>query len=372
MKFADIPAQYHIKERLVTLADTDRIPHAILLEGRAGIGKFLLARAFAQYLHCTHRIDGDSCGTCPSCIQHQSLNHIDTHYVFPILKAKSPSAISDDLFSEWKDYLRESPFMDFNVWLKYLGNDNGKPAIYVNESIELIRKLNFTSHNSRYKVVLLWLPERMNDECANKLLKLIEEPPADTLFILSSDNSAEILPTIYSRLQRIEVPPIDETDIESYLNYNLKIDRNTAHDAAHLSNGSITTAISLAVTSDKKSEYFEFFVNLMRLAYQRKIFDLRAWAEAVSKQGRERLSEFLTYCERMIGENFIFNLQDDRLTYLASAESAFSKNFARFISEKNVEKLRQIFIDARIDINANGNAKIIMFDVAVKTILLLK
>lgn len=370
MKFSEIQAHEDVKRRLTRMVDDNHLPHALLLHGRPGIGKFMMARALAQYIHCQNRQNGDSCGKCPACIQHQSLNHVDTYYSFPIIKAKGN--ISDDCMTEWREFLAENPYMNFRDWQAKLGNANAQPMIYVNESAELMRKLSFTTNNSRYMVVILWLPEKMNAECSNKQLKLIEEPFPDTLFIFVSDNPSAILSTIYSRLQRIEMKRLPDNVVAHYLTANYSVDEVSAGFLAHMAEGSIQQAVESISTSDESAEMFKLFVKLMRDAYQKKILELRKWAAEVADMGREKSMRFMSYCERLIGENYIFNLRNNDLIYLTAEEFNFSKNFARFINERNVLQLRRLFIDARTDIAGNTNAKMVTFDIAVKVILLLK
>lgn len=374
MKFSDIPAHDSVKQQLVDMVDNNRIPHALLLEGKSGIGKMMLARAFAQYIHCTGRRDGDSCGVCPSCIQHKSFNHIDTHYSYPVIKLKNRSgaAISDDWAEQWRQFLDDSPYMDMNSWVELLGNANAQPQIFVDESGSLIRKLNFTSHAAQFKIVLMWLPERMNEPCANKLLKLLEEPHDDTLFILVSNEPAKILPTIYSRLRRIEVKRLSDETVGKYLTDHYGTDRDAAEGIARLAEGSILEAVRRLSTSDESRQFLEMFMSLMRLAYQKKVGALRIWSNDAADFGREKCCRLLEYCERLTGENYIYNLNDRRLVALDNEESRFSANFARFINERNVERLRSLFIEARRDIAGNANAKIVLFDVAVSIILCLK
>ena len=205
MKFADIPGHSDIKRDLAQMVDSGRLPHALLLEGPEGCGKFALARALAQYIQCDNRHDGDSCGTCPACRQHQAHQFIDTLYSFPVAKKNSKPTISDDFRQEFNTFMDQNPFMDFDRWPAMLDNTNAQPKFYVEEGNELIRRLSYTAHSARYKSVLMWLPERMNEDTANKMLKIVEEPYPDTLFIMTSDNPREILPTIYSRVQRIKV-----------------------------------------------------------------------------------------------------------------------------------------------------------------------
>ena len=373
MKFSDIPAHNFAKQKLRTFVDRNKIPHAILLEGPSGIGKYALARAFTQYIHCQNRQDGDSCGMCPSCLQHESFNHIDTHFVFPVVKKSSPKkSFSDDYIDAWKDFLSENPYMDFQKWLVALDNVNAQPVIYVDESEELIRKLNFTSHQAKYKVVLFWLPERMNQECANKLLKLIEEPYGDTLFVFVSNNSREILPTIYSRTQRIELKRLSDDVIAQYLVDNYAVEGQDALALAHIADGNIIEADKIVSLSKENQKFLELFIQLMRLSYQRKVKELKSWSVDVAGLGREQIMRFLTYTQRLIRENFIYNLSVSELNYLNREEAQFSQNFAKFITESNVIKLIDVFNKALTDILGNANAKIVLYDMSIKVILLLK
>lgn len=372
MKFSDIPGHENVKERLRSMVNDDRLPHALLLQGPPGVGKFAMARALAQYIHCENRHDGDSCGCCPACIQQQSFNHIDTIFSFPVVKGKNREATSDDYITDWRDFISENPYMDFSRWLSALGNANAKPVMYVEESAALIHKLNFTAHKARYKTVLMWLPERMNTECANKLLKLVEEPFADTIFIMASNAPQEILPTIYSRTQRIEMKRLADSTVASYLSDNMGIDPTDALAVAHLSEGNMLEAIKQVSLGNQRRESLELFMRLMREAYKRDIRALKQWSVDVAALGREGEITFLTYCERMVRENFIYNLRQPALNYLNRDEAGFSSKFARFITERNVARLIDELNSAITDITGNANAKIVLFDLAVKVIMLIR
>lgn len=371
MKFSDIPGHDSVKERIREMIDNERLPHALLLEGPAGTGKFAMARATVQYLHCTHRQDGEPCGRCPSCIQHQSFNHIDTIYSFPVLKSAG-GAVSDDFTKLWNEFLDESPYMDFELWQKMLGNPNGQPVIYVDESQEIIRKLAFTSHGSTCKVVVMWLPEKMNNQCANKLLKLIEEPLPGVKLLFVSDTPKEILPTIYSRLQRIEMKRLADSDVACHLQRLHAMEAIDAMAVAHLASGNIVLAEKSLANNGENHDFLELFQKLMRLAYQKKVGLLKKWSQDVASLGREQAARFCAYCQRQTRENFIANIHIPQLNYLNREELSFSRNFSPFINERNVEQLSTLFGNAREDIIANGNGKIIFFDVAIKVILLLK
>lgn len=373
MKFCEIPGHEDVKDRLRALVDNNRLPHAILLHGPDGSAKFALARAFAQYIHCTNRHDGDSCGKCPSCLQMKSFNHIDTTYSFPVTKSGSSICICNDYIREFAQFIDASPWMDFDTWLEKLGNPNTLPLIYADEGSELIRRLSFTSHASHYKTALMWLPERLHESCANKILKLVEEPFADTVFIMTSDNPRGILPTIYSRVQRIEVPRYSDTEVAQWLiDTGHCADPVTAADAARLSEGNLNRAIRLSGQQEDKGSFFDRFVALMRLAYVRDIAALKKWSAEIGSEKREMQVRFLDYCARMLRENFIYNLHNPALNLQTGQESNFSVRFARFITEKNAPALFEVFNDARNDISHNANGKIVFFDISLSVILLLK
>lgn len=372
MKFSDIPGHDAIKARLRALVDESRLPHALLLQGHEGSAKFALARALAQYIHCTDRHDGDSCGLCPSCRQMMSFNHIDTVYSFPVVKTAGKPAYSNDYLREFADFVAKHPWMDFDAWLLALGSPNTLPQIYVDEGVELIRRLSYTSHASRYKLALMWQPERLREDCANKLLKLVEEPFADTVFIMTSDNPRAILPTIYSRIQRIDVPRYSRDEIAQWLTSQGLADRTKCADIARLSEGNLNTALRLMHEDSANTRFFEEFVSLMRLSYTRNIAALKKWSTDLAAEKREWQIRFLDYCCRMLRENFIYNLSRPSLNLETEAESQFSSRFARFITERNAPALLEAFTSARNDIAQNANGKIVFFDVSLTVILLLK
>lgn len=373
MRFSDIPYHDDIKRRLRDMVDSGHIPHALLLEGPQGCGKYSLARALAQYIHCTNRTaDGDSCGRCPACIQHSSLNQIDTYLSFPVLKRKSgQTTLSDDYLYEFRQFLADSPFMDFDRWLSMLGSPNGQPLIYVDEATALLDRMNRTARQSKYKIVLMWLPERMQDAAANKLLKLIEEPYSDTLFIMVTDNAKEILPTIYSRTQRISVRRYTEREINDIL-INNGVPHADAEAVAPLSEGNVNAAMRIAGDDSTKALFLDLFMELMRKAYMRQVGDLRKWSAKVADMGREGTIRFYDYCARLVRENFILNIGDMRLVSMTQPEMEFSRRFSPFINVVNVERIFDILTAARNDTMLNGNGKIIAFDLAVKMILLIK
>lgn len=374
MKFSEIPGHEQVKSRLRKMALSDKLPHAILLEGPEGAGKMALARAFAQYIHCEHPDPaGDACGQCHSCRLHEAMNHIDTQYVFPVVKLEGMNSapVSDDFRQQWVDYLKDRIYMDFQAWTALFGKKNAQPITYVTESSALLHRLSFTSHVSRYKIVLWWLPERMNEEAANKLLKMIEEPFDDTIFIMVSDRPRDILPTIYSRVQRIQVKRLPDETVARYLTANYDITDSDAMAVAHIAEGNVVKALEVMDRSKETAEFFDMFVKLMRLAYQKNVAELRQWGDDLASMGRDREMRFYEYAMRMVRENFVYNFNVPEINYMTSTEEQFSVRFARFITVDNVERIIDVFDRARTDIAGNANGKIVNLDVAIKVIMLL-
>lgn len=363
----------HTWHQIKNLIATDRMPQVLLLQGPEGSGKLATARRLAQLLQCESPTpDGEPCGVCRSCRQHANFNHIDTFYVYPVVKGDRTTVVSDDFSDQWQAFLKEGGLVnDFEVWSSLI-DKKAIPQIYVYEAQSLIQKLSTTSHSSPYKIAIIWLPELMNESCANKLLKIVEEPYDDVRLIFVSNHPDEILPTLKSRCQSIEFAPLHEDVIARWLNENEGLSPEDATVMAHIADGNLAEARRIARADVRRTAFLDLFIKLMRLAYQRNVGALRVWATDLHALGRDANTKFYRYAERMVRENFILNFAQPSLNYLAADEGTFSKNFARFITERNVEQLAAEFASAARDIAANGNGKIINFDVALRVILLLK
>ncbi|OIP82079.1 MAG: DNA polymerase III subunit delta [Porphyromonadaceae bacterium CG2_30_38_12] len=384
MLFSDIIGQQEIKERFVRSVREQRIPHAQLLRGPEGIGKLALAIACAQYICCENKQENDSCGVCPSCVKYQKLAHPDLHFVFPIIKpASTKSVICDDYLAEFRAKVIESPYFSMNDWYATISGDAKQGMIYANESQEIIRKLSLKTYESEYKVMIIWLPEKMNNQCANKLLKILEEPPAKTVFFLVSNAPDELLTTILSRTQQIIIPKLKDDDIAVAMLHNSdkEISQHEAVSLSRIANGSYLNALAILDEDDENKQNFERFVLIMRLAWQvgnRKdhasLKTLKKWSEdmAAATVGRERQKRFLIYAQHLTRENFIMNLKQPDLNYFTSYEADFSKKFSPFINERNVEDIMNEFALAERHIEQNVNAKMVFFDLVLKIIMLLK
>lgn len=375
MFFKDIIGHEEIKQHLLQSVAENKIPHAQLFCGPDGVGKFAMAIAYARYLNCTGRKPGDTdaCGECPSCRQITSMMHPDIHYVFPIYKTSSPKrAISDDYIKEWRRMVSETKYISIEGWLEEIKAENSQPQIYVDESQQIIRKLSYKSFESEYKVMIIWLPELMNEQCANKLLKILEEPYEKTIFLLVSNRPDKLLTTILSRTQPIHFKGLPHNLISQTLRERFSVDAEAADAVIRLSSGSYRRALELMKQTGENKQFFDFFVQMMRLAYARKIKEMKIWSEEVAKLGREAEKRFLQYCQRMIRENYIYNTRIPSIIYLTPEERNFSTRFAPFINEKNVIQIMEELGRAESDISRNASGAIVFFDLSIKMILLIK
>ena len=377
MYFRDIIGQQEVIERLVKDAQQGTVPHALMFCGPEGVGKLQTAIAFARYLLCRDKGTGtDSCGTCPSCVKMDKLVHPDLHFVFPVInksKTAGRSTISDDEIVTWRETVLEKQYFGFEEWLSAIDADNKQASIFVTESESIMSKLALKSVEGGYKIMIIWHAEKMNQQCANSLLKLLEEPPAGTVFILTTDTPEQMLETIVSRTQRIDFRRIPEQQITERLQGpGYALDADTAQKIAHLSGGSWLKAISTLRINTESDEFMDYFTQLMRLAYGRRLKDLKLWADGIAGGGREWQKRFLAYCQRMIRENFICNFHNPELNYMTEQERQFSVKFAPFVNENNIIGLMDMLSDAQRDIEQNVNSKMVFFDLSLKTIMLMK
>ena len=379
MLFRDIIGQEATKQQLRQAVREGRVPHAQLFAGISGIGKLQLALAYAQYLNCPHRTEEDSCGTCPTCMQYQHLQHPDLHFVFPLPGAGDAC---DNYLEPWREMLLNSRYFDLDDWYQAIGAENKQGIIPQSEAQEIIRKLSLKAYGEGYKVVIIWQPEKMNTVAANKLLKLLEEPPSETVFLLVSDHLEQLLSTILSRVQTIRVPRLEEEMIAAGLQQE-GLEPDKAKDIARIANGSYLEARKKAAALETEQQELADFIALFRDAYTvgvlsdpQKKYDslkrLRQWSLDIAGIGREKQKHFLQYAQQQVRENYIRNMGSDELNYQMEAERAFSTKFAPFIHSGNVEQIMNQLDLAERQIEQNGNAKMIFFDLCLQMIVLIK
>ena len=365
MKFSDIIGHDDLKRRLAQQIDAGRISHAQLFSGLAGYGTLPLALAYVQYLFCPNRQAGDSCGVCPSCQQVASLAHPDLHFVFPVNKRekKSGEVITSDMFLDlWRTTWREKGgIFTAEEWYERL--DLGKTMkglITAKESEEIIRKLQFKSFSSEYKAMIIWLPETMNQEAANKILKILEEPWEKTLFILVSERADLLLQTITSRTQEVTVRGIDNATLERIALSQGKSEVE-ARNMARLAKGSILEleALMHGESDEARHQYFELFCALMRLSYNDKHLELIEWAEEMTTLTREAQRQFFLNAVRLLRESYMLHAGLGSISYLWGEEADFCRKFAPFIGNQNIEILVEEIETAMMEIAQNGAPRIV-------------
>jgi DNA polymerase-3 subunit delta' len=375
MNFSQIPGQKETIDKLIRSVKEERVSHAQLFSGPEGCGSLALALAYARYVSCENRSENDSCGICKSCVKYEKMIHPDLHFVFPVIKNKKDfEPVSDSYIGEWREFVKLSPYFTLNSWLNSIEVGNAQGLIFASEAGEIIKKLSLKAFESDFKIMIIWLPEKMHQATANKLLKMIEEPPEKTLFLLVSDEVDKVIPTILSRCQLIKIPGFRDEEISKFLICKFNADKNKASGIAGISNGNIIRAVESLQNEDSSLLNLENFKRLMRFAWKRDIISLISWSEEISSTGREAQKNFISYSLRILRENLMLSLNQlkNRLVFLAGDEAAFSNNFHPFINQNNIYPLTEEFNIAYSHIEANGNAKIIFLDLALKIARLIR
>lgn len=366
MTFDEVIGQAAAKRQLRQLIDEGRVPHAMLFCGPKGCGKMALAMAFASEL-----------------LHHSPLlkhwTHPDLHFSYPTIKAASMGAdhqpVSDDYAHEWREMIAKGPYFSIEQWEGMMtGNEATNKQVIITgaESNALQHKLSLKPAQGGYKVCIMWLPERQNVQSANKFLKLLEEPPQQTVFILVSEEPERLLETIRSRTQRFDFKRIADADICEALVSRCGIDADDAKLKARLANGSWHAAMQLLRAGNESLIFFDMFTMLMRQAYTRQVKDLKKWADSIASFSREKQKRFLIYVNRMIRESFMYNFREPQLCYMSHEEEQFAQRFAPFINEANVLQMTEMVELAIRDVGQNANSKMVFFNIALQTIIFIK
>jgi DNA polymerase-3 subunit delta' len=364
MQFIDVVGQSELKKHLIHEVQSNKVSHAQMFLGRPGFGSLPLALAFVQYLFCDNPTPDDSCGSCPSCRKVTDLQHPDLHFSFPVVQAINKK--SDHFLPEWRKQINENPYFNLYTWTQSIDPKERKPIIGTEESQEIIRKLSLKSFEGGYKVMLIWMAEAMNKDCSNKLLKILEEPPPKTLFILVVDQQETVLPTIQSRTQQIVIPKVDAVELSQYVKTKFSPGTERLDSILSRATGDVIVASELAVEEHEEHNYQSAFIQMMRVCYKKDVIAMLDWAEELSLFGKEYQKGFISYALHMFRQSILRNYTDNQLTNVSDDEAAFLVNFSRFITGNNISDFSSTFNDAHYHLDRNANAKIVLTDLCFK------
>lgn len=379
MQFSKVLGQKHIKNHLTTSVDAGRIAHAQLFVGPEGSGTLPMALAYAQYILCGNT-NGENSGGNESCnLKFKNFSHPDLHFAFPVTtsdKVKS-KPVSKYYLEEWRQLLDQQPYGNLFDWYKLLGVDNKQGQIGVDEALEIVKALTLKSYEGGSKVMIIWMAEKMNIASANKLLKLIEEPPENTIFVLIAEDEEQIISTIKSRCQILHFPPLAEDAITEALVRNYHIEESVAIKIAQQSNGNYNKACDLIYHDSEDIQFEKWFVFWIRSAFKARgnkaaIHDLISWSNEIAKTGRETQKKFLNFCLNYFRQALLLNYKAEELVYLEPKSEDFKlENFAPFIHDSNILEISDELQDAIYHIERNGNSKIVLTDLSIKLTRLL-
>lgn len=365
MQFKEVIGQHAIKERLIRSVKDGRISHAQLFLGPQGSGSLALAVAYAQYICCANKLEDDSCGQCSSCIKYNKLAHPDLHFVYPVALSKDVRT-STDVAAEWRSAFLDNPYISLFNWFELLEAENKQAVIGVEESGEILRKLSLTTYESEYKIMIIWQAEKMNQQSANKLLKILEEPPDKTLFLLICENEEQLLRTIVSRTQLIKVNKISDHELAEALVSLHGISADIAEKTAHLADGNFSEALLLISENENAAQNLASFQKLMRACLRFDAKAVMAWIEEIAAAGRERQKNFLNYALHIMRESLVLNYADPSLVKLGADEQDFVKKFSPYIHTNNIEAFMEELNKAHFHMERNANAKILFMDLAFR------
>ncbi|MEL6923112.1 MAG: hypothetical protein AAFO94_03620 [Bacteroidota bacterium] len=366
MQFKDIIGQQAVKQSLLSMVQSNRMPHAQLFLGPEGSGKLALALAFAQYLLCTDRSSTDSCGVCRHCRRAAKFIHPDLHFTFPVVGSKITSS---HYLKEWRLALSENIYLNVNQWLQGIGAENKQGNINKDECVQIIHKLSLKSFESEYKILILWLPEYLAKE-GNRLLKIIEEPPENTVFLLVAENADLILNTILSRCQLVKVRPLSDEDLAKALEAKKGLPTEAAQGIAQITEGNYNEALQLA--ERKQNNNAELFLDWMRKCYLGNGVQLVNWVEKFATLGRENQKHFFRYALHFMREYLKLKMVGQQAVRLQSNELRTANNLLKVIGFDQVEKITMLFDESYYHIERNANPKVLLLDASIQLNKILK
>ncbi|RZL07585.1 MAG: DNA polymerase III subunit delta [Hymenobacter sp.] len=369
MQFKDIPNQADLKQVLRHSVQRGHVAHAQLFRGAEGSAALALALAYAQYLNCEGRAADadDSCGHCPACLKIKKLAHPDLNFILPTTTTKSvpKDATSGKFMAEWRTFLAESPYQGFNDWMQHIGAENKQGSISKEEAGQLLKLVSLKAFEATYKIVILWLPELMHPAAANAVLKLLEEPPPATVFLLVTNEPERLLPTILSRVQSVVVRPFSEDEITDYITAHYHVPEVKARQVAQLAEGNLGAAIASREQS-ADHDYADFFIKWMRKCYGLKMSEVLTLADEFQKMGRENQKEQLSFSLGLLRKVLLYGLDPQLVPHLPVGEQQFVQGFSKFVTVRNADQLTEELNTAHYHIERNANPRMVFVDASLR------
>ena len=366
MLFKEIVGQEKIKNRLIQTVRENRVSHAQLFLGPEGCGKLALAIAYAQFINCTNKQENDSCGVCPSCIKYQKLIHPDLHFLYPIGSNKE-KPLSKNYLSEWRELLEDNDqYVSLQKWYEAIDMENKQGIINAHDCNDVIKTLSLKAYESEYKVMIIWMVEKLFHSAAPKLLKILEEPPDKTLFILISENHDQILNTISSRAQLVKIPRITDKDLMEALVRKYQASASVAKNIIPFANGNLIDALEMTANTDEEEKQIQKFREWMLMCHKGNAQAILPWIDELAKTGREKIKRFISVGLQVLRYSLEINYGDPQMVKSDEENKSFLLNFSKLLNGKNTPVMVEEFNKAMFHIERNGNAKIIFFDLSLK------